>query len=154
MSDFDNNTQQNLPGFEDWPELKHNLLPDFNQVLAKRLAPTQQELPGFDPHALMVKKHKVETGEVPPDPTPEVKWPEKDVKALEDFCQQHGIMGYNCGRMHPIAALAMLKQQLGYDDRPLQERVPFGYEKAGTPNKYGPSFPYAQPADKRVIISG
>lgn len=52
-------------------------------------------------------------------------WPEKDMKALDEFCRKHGIVGYNCGKMNPIAALCMLKQKLGISDSSLQERIPY-----------------------------
>ncbi len=140
--------------FEEYPELP---IPDFNALLAQRLAPklTQPNLPGFDPHAVMVKKNKIEKGEIAPELPPEVKWPEDQVKALEDFCTKHGIMGFQCGRMSPIAALAMLKQKIGdYSETPLSERVPYGYERAGTPNRYNANFPYYRPQDKRQILAG
>lgn len=130
MSDFDNTTQPNLPGFEPYPEMKHSLLPDFNQVAAAKLGSG-----GFDPHKLMVQRKQLETGEVL-DVTPVQKWPEKDIKALEEFCAKYGILGFNCGRMSPVAALAMLKNQLGIVDGPLEERVPTGYQP------YSPVKPY------------
>ncbi len=52
-------------------------------------------------------------------------WPDKDMKALEDFCKKHGIIGYNCYKMNPIAALALLKQKLGIIDNSLQEKTPY-----------------------------
>ncbi len=52
-------------------------------------------------------------------------WPERDVEALEDFCRKYGIVGYNCGRMNPIAAIAMLKQKLGITDTSLKEITPY-----------------------------
>lgn len=52
-------------------------------------------------------------------------WPDKDMKALEDFCKKYGIVGYNCGLMNPLAALALLKQKLGVVDVSLQERTPY-----------------------------
>lgn len=64
-------------------------------------------------------------------------WPEKDIKALEDFCKKHGIVGYNCGRMNPIAALALLKQKLGIVDSSLQERTP-----------------YSNPSNKKILLNG
>jgi hypothetical protein len=131
-------------------------LPDFSNFMAQRIANKTKDLtPKFDPHNLMVKKHKETTGETPID-TPKFEWPEGDMKALNDFCEQNGIMGFNCGKMHPTAALAMLKSKVGnYKDVPLTERVPFGYEKAGGANPHNANFPYASPQKpNKVVIYG
>lgn len=156
-----NNTliKEGQEGFDSYPDIQSSYVPDFSQILAKRMATAvQPTLPGFDPHAVMVKKNQVEKGEIPAEPNiPTPKWPEKDVQALEDFCKQYGIIGFNTGRMPPIAALAQLKKMMGvdYTNVPLESRVPSGYQKIGTPhNNLSPNYPYQRPADKRTIISG
>lgn len=144
MSDFNQSNQQDLPGFEEYPDMKTSIVPDFGQLVAQRLGTIakQEAAGGFDPHALMVKKKEVNSGDVVDD-TPVQTWPEKDVQALEDFCKQHGIMGFDCGKMSPVAAMAMLKNMLGIVDGPLAERVPFGYEKLGAkPMIYNQNYPY------------
>ena len=141
--------------FEEYPDITTSAVPDFTQILKNRMVTgVQPNLPGFDPHAMMVKKNKIEKGEIAPDPLPEVKWPEKDIKMLEDFCQKCGIIGFSCGRMGPIAALAFLKNKMGLDNRPLSERIPFGYEKTGTKNIYSSNYPYQHPEDKRIVLGG
>jgi hypothetical protein len=40
----------------------------------------------------------------------------KDIQALEEFCQQYGIMGFNFGKMNPKSALRMLKGKMGIVD--------------------------------------
>jgi hypothetical protein len=127
MSNIDKSNQLNLPGFESWPEMQHSVLPDYNLFLSKK---TEQIKNGFDPHKLMVQKKQINSGEIASD-TPKKEWPEKDIKTLEDFCTKNGIVGYNCGKMHPIAALAFLKQYLGIVDGSLEERVPVSYQKIG-----------------------
>lgn len=126
MSDFDQTTQPNLPGFEPYPDMQHSLLPDFGQMMVKKMEANKAPN-GFDPHKLMVQRKQLDSGEVV-DVTPTQQWPEKDVKALEEFCAKYGILGFNCGRMSPVAALAMLKTQMGIVDGPLEERVPPGYQ--------------------------
>jgi hypothetical protein len=64
-------------------------------------------------------------------------WPEKDIKILDDFCKKHNIVGFNCGKMNPIAALALLKQKLGISDTSLQERTP-----------------YSNVMNKRILLNG
>jgi hypothetical protein len=141
--------------FEEYPDMTTSVIPDFTQILKQRVATAvQPSLPGFDPHAMMVKKNQIEKGEIAPDPVPEVKWPEKDIKALEEFCKKYGIMGFNCGRMSPTAAMAMLRNMMGIDERPLEDRVPYGYQKSGTPNLHSANFPYQHPTDKRVVLNG
>jgi regulator of replication initiation timing len=67
--------------FEEYPDITTSIIPDFTSILKSRAATAvQPNLPGFDPHAMMVKKNQIEKGEIVPDPVPEVKWPEKDVK--------------------------------------------------------------------------
>lgn len=134
-------------------------MPDMASVLAQRIAArnasTNPATPksGFDPYQTMVNKKSSETTEV--DPATIQRWPEESVKQLEDYCKKVGIVGFNAGRMHPIAALAMLKKQFGdFSDTPLEERVPEGFEKRGTPSGYGPNYPYSQAMQKKQIIHG
>lgn len=99
-------------------------MPDFNQMMAQRLnpVPPPPNASGFDPHKVMVNKKEMESSSSPEDVNIH-KWPEDDIKTLEDFCKQHGIIGFNCGRMSPIAALALLKAKLGIIDTiPVEQR--------------------------------
>jgi len=119
------NEQLNF-NFEEYPDLPTNF-PDYNQLLTQRVSSIKQTN-GFDPHKLMVQKKKMESGEIESN-IPSKLWPEKDIKILEDFCETHGIIGYNCGKMNPIAALCMLKQTMGIVEGPLEKRVPYGYQQ-------------------------
>lgn len=133
-------------------------LPDLGAVLAQRLAVKMGQTPTpppgtVDPYQLMMQRKKGESMEIAP--TVVQKWPEEDVKALEDYCARMGIMGFNCGKMNPVAALAMLKKQVGdFTGVPLEERVPEGYEKRGTPSAYGPNYPYTEAMRKKQILHG
>ena len=150
MSDINQNNQANLPGFEEYPDMQHSLMSDFNQVMTKRLGDVAPG--GFDPHKLMIQKKQSESGEIE-DTTPKQEWPEKDVKALEDFCAAHGILGFNCGKMSPIAAMAMLKRTMGIVDGPIEERVPFGYEKFGAKKPvFNANYPYMSMVKKKTIL--
>lgn len=131
MNDFNQSSNQTGEGFEEYKDMPISLASFISQKMAmKQSAAVEKEVPAFDPHKMMVNKFKMEKGEEV-EPIEAVKWPEKEVKALEDFCKQHGILGFNCGRMSPLAALAMLKSKLGIIDAPLEERVPYGYQKMG-----------------------
>jgi hypothetical protein len=85
------------------------------------LQPSQQSFmkqPSFDPLEMMIKrKQEMEsTGSFKVE-----QYNEDDVKELEEFCKKFGIIGFNCGRMSPKAALMMLKGKVGYREMPLQE---------------------------------
>lgn len=140
-------------GFEEYPTL-----PGFEQMFAQRIAQktaANAPLPPpgtVDPYQLMLQRQK---GETPASPLPPVQtWPEEDVKALEDYCKRMGIVGF-ATRQNPKLALMQLQKQMGdYSGVPLEERVPEGYEKLGTPNKYGPGYPYGAAVAKKQILHG
>jgi hypothetical protein len=46
----------------------------------------------------------------------------KDIQALEEFCQQYGIMGFNFGKMNPKSALRMLKGKMGIVDEKVNNK--------------------------------
>ena len=136
-------------------------MPDLSSVLTQRIMAKKAEASGttlpppgtVDPYQLMIQKKKGETAEI--DPSTIQKWPEEATKKLQDYCAKMGIFGFNCGRMHPIAALALLKKQVGdYSDVPLEERIPDGYEKRGTHSGYGPGYPYSQAINKKQVLHG
>jgi len=93
----------------------------------------------IDPYQMMLARKKQNKEEVL---SPVQTWPEEDVKKLEEFCRQHGILGFNCGSMSPLAALAFLKQKLGIVDTPSQTEG------------YGPNYPYTEALKKRMILHG
>jgi hypothetical protein len=130
-------------------------LPGFENLLQQRVAQKSVALPPpgtADPYNLMLQRKKGEIKEI--DPATIQKWPEEDVKELEDYCKRNGIVGF-ASRMNPKLALIQLKRQVGdYSGTPLEERVPEGYEKIGTPNKYGPSYPYSAAVAKKQILHG
>lgn len=73
---------------------------------AREISATQN-----DPiHQMLVRrKQGGEDTQIPPQQS----FPQEDIDALEKFCQKHGILGFNFGRMHPRAALNMLKNKMG-----------------------------------------
>ena len=143
-------------------ESLNSRIPDLGAVLAQRIAAKKAETAGttlppagtVDPYQLMLQKKRGETTEINPDTV--VKWPEESLTKLQDYCTKMGIIGFDCGRMHPIAALSMLKRQYGddYTDVPLEERVPAGYEKRGNNSGYGPNYPYTEAMRKKQILHG
>lgn len=137
-------------------------MPDLGAVLAQRIAARNAEATGtttppgvVDPYQVMLQKKREDANPSLVDTTNVVKWPEADVKKLEDYCAKAGIVGFNCGRMHPVAALAMLKQQFGdFSEVPLEERVPAGYQKMGTHSGYSSNYPYSEAMNKKQILHG
>jgi len=133
-------------------------IPDFAAVIAQRInqkqgTTTPAPTPSFDPYQAMLKRKEAETA--PIDPATIKQWPEEDVKRLQDYCERMGIVGFNCGRMNPIAAMAFLKGKFGgdYTDVPFEERIPSGYEKLGTEG-YEPNYPYSKAMQKKQILHG
>jgi hypothetical protein len=129
-------------------EIQRSKIPEFDAmvILQQRLAqkgssnssPSKGE---FDPYQMMVKKKEVNAGNIADD-TPTQSWPEEDIKKLEDFCKKMGIIGFNCGKMSPLAALAFLKQKLGIlDETPKSEG-------------YGPNYPYTEAIKKKMLLHG
>lgn len=137
-------------------------IPDLQSALAARIAAKQGTTvntanppPGtVDPYKLMVSRNrKMEASDI--DPGTIVRWPEEAVQALQDYCAKMGIVGFNCGKMHPSAALMMLKKQVGdYTDVPLEERIPDGYEKRGTHSGYSANYPYSEAMKRKQILHG
>ena len=128
MNDFNQSKTQQGQGFEEYPDMPI----DLNNVVTQR---TTQKQRSFDPHQVMVNKVKMDKGDSDAELPAVVQWPEEDVLALENFCKEHGLSGFSCGRMSPIAALAVLKSKLGIGDAPLAERIPYGYQKIGVEKK-------------------
>ena len=99
---------------EEWPSIGRGM---FGGMSMQR--PTAPRVPDFDPVALMTKKKQQE------DPTnsPIVNYDINDINELESFCRKYGIIGFNCGRMHPRAALRMLKMRMGIpnEEKPIVE---------------------------------
>ena len=130
-------------------------LPGFENILQQRIAQKTAPLPPpgtSDPYNLMLQRKKGEIKEV--DPATIQKWPEEDVKELEDYCRRNGIVGF-ASRMNPKLALMQLKRQVGdYSGVPLEERCPLGYEKLGVKPKYSPNYPYEEAIRKKQIIHG
>lgn len=145
--------------YDSYPDIS-NKLPDFGSVLAQRIvnknsdSVTSAPAGTFDPYKELIKKKQSETAEI--DPSTIKKWPDADVKKLQDYCEGMGIPAVNSGRMHPIAMLALLKQQYGdcYKNVPLEERIPIGYEKIGTHSGTGGSYPYTDAIRKKQILHG
>ena len=139
-------SQMNL-GFEEYPDLPTSIIPDFNQLLTKKIESVKQTN-GFDPYKLMIQKKNQELGEI--DETPIQRWSEKDVKVLESFCKEHGIVGFNSGNMSPIAALFLLKKKLGITEEGFNE-IPKGLEKL---HRYNPHYSYTEMIKKKTLING
>jgi hypothetical protein len=123
MNDSDN-VKKDLPGFEPYLEIKYDLSSNFDTLVSKN--PISTETKKFDPYKLMIKKVN---SEETIDTIPKQKWPEEEIKALKNFCEKNGIVGFNAGQMPPIVALAFLKNKLGIVDVPLKERIPYGYQQ-------------------------
>jgi hypothetical protein len=134
-------------------------IPDLNSALSARIAAkkgiTVTPPPGtVDPYRMMLqRKRKMDSGDLEPGPI--MRWPEEDVKALQEYCEKMGIVGFN-STLHPRIVLAQLKRQFGenYSGVPLDERIPNGFEKAGSGMRYNSSFPYSESMRPKQLLHG
>ena len=79
--------------------------------------PTSLNDPIFQ--SLVRRKQRGEDTNLPPIQ----EFPQEDINELESFCRKYGILGFNCGNMHPKAALRMLKMRMGIpnEEKPIVE---------------------------------
>lgn len=100
-----------MNNYESYPSV------DVSQLLLNKMQQSVAGVPPeFDPYAALVKRKKQQdSGELPPikDINPD------DLYELQQFCQLHGIVGFNCGKMNPKAALQMLKSRMGIRENPV-----------------------------------
>ena len=73
---------------------------------------------GFDPYEVMVRRKKRQDDPQALQEPAMQQHHTQDIVALEEFCQQHGILGFNCGTMSPRAALQFLKSKMGIREEP------------------------------------
>lgn len=66
--------------------------------------------PAFDPYQMLLRRKQQEED---PQSFPVIQYDEHDIRELEEFCKQYNIIGFNCGKMGPKAALNMLRNKLG-----------------------------------------
>jgi len=110
----------------EWPTVPMGNLQAM-MVMRQQSAPTPS-INGFDPYQAMLRRNQSnmpnESGYI----NAEVQqYDVKDIQALEEFCQQYGIMGFNFGKMNPKSALRMLKGKMGIqEEKPTPTTVLFG----------------------------
>jgi len=69
---------------------------------------------GFDPYQAILRRKQSNMPNEDGYINAEVQqYDPKDIQALEEFCRQYGIMGFNFGKMNPKVALQMLKNKMG-----------------------------------------
>ncbi len=109
-----------------WPSIGMDNLQAM-MVMRQQSAPTPS-INGFDPYQAMLRRKQSsvsdESGYINADVE---QYDVKDIQALEEFCQQYGIMGFNFGKMNPKSALRMLKGKMGIrEEKPTPTTVLFG----------------------------
>jgi hypothetical protein len=70
-----------------------------------------------DPIHMMMIKRKQQMDNQDNYLPPELKYKDNDIKELQEFCKQYGILGFNCGNMPPRTALRMLKNKMGISEK-------------------------------------
>jgi hypothetical protein len=82
-------------------------------VMRQQSAPVSS-INSFDPYQAMLRRKQSNVSDDSGYINADVQqYDPKDIQALEEFCQQYGIMGFNFGRMNPKSALQMLKNKMG-----------------------------------------
>ena len=96
----------------EWPTVGMDNLQAM-MVMRQQSAPVPS-INAFDPYEAMLRRKQSnvsdESGYINAEIT---QYDPKDIQALEEFCQQYGIMGFNFGKMNPKSALQMLKNKMG-----------------------------------------
>ncbi len=96
----------------EWPTVGMDNLQAM-MVMRQQSAPVSS-INAFDPYQAMLRRKQSnvsdESGYINAEVT---QYDPKDIQALEEFCQQYGIMGFNFGKMNPKSALQMLKNKMG-----------------------------------------
>ena len=112
------NLQRIKVDMEEYPSIGSGM---FGAMSMQR--PTATKVLDFDPVALMAKRKQQQ--DTPHNPTV-MEYDGEDILELQNFCQSHGILGFNCGRMSPKSALRMLKSRMGV---PLDDNISNGSKK-------------------------
>jgi len=77
----------------------------------------------FDPYQAMLRRKQSNVSNEGGYINAEIEqYDPKDIQALEEFCQQYGIMGFNFGKMNPKSALRMLKGKMGIIDEKVNNK--------------------------------
>jgi len=96
----------------EWPTLPMGNLQAM-MVMRQQSAPVSS-ISSFDPYQAMLRRKQSNVSDDNGYINAEVEqYDSKDIEALEEFCQQYGIMGFNFGKMNPKSALRMLKNKMG-----------------------------------------
>ncbi len=96
----------------EWPTVPMGNLQAM-MVMRQQSAPVSS-INAFDPYQAMLRRKQSNTSDDNGYINAEVEqYDPKDIEALEEFCQQYGIMGFNFGKMNPKSTLRMLKNKMG-----------------------------------------
>lgn len=105
----------------EWPTVPMGNLQSM-MVMRQQSAPTPS-INGFDPYQAMLRRNQSNVSDDNGYINAEVQqYDVKDIQALEEFCQQYGIMGFNFGKMNPKSALRMLKGKMGIVDEKVNNK--------------------------------
>jgi hypothetical protein len=96
----------------EWPTVPMGNLQAM-MVMRQQSTPVSS-INAFDPYQAMLRRKQSNTSDDNGYINAEVEqYDPKDIEALEEFCQQYGVMGFNFGKMNPKSALRMLKNKMG-----------------------------------------
>jgi hypothetical protein len=105
-----------------WPSIGMDNLQAM-MAMRQQSAPTPS-INGFDPYQAMLRRNQSNVSDESGYINAEVQqYDVKDIQALEEFCQQYGIMGFNFGKMNPKSALRMLKNKMGIVEKVNNKKI-------------------------------
>jgi hypothetical protein len=105
----------------EWPTIGMGNLQAM-MIMRQQSAPVPS-INGFDPYQAMLRRKQSNVSNEGGYINAEVEqYDPKDIQALEEFCQQYGIMGFNFGKMNPKSALRMLKGKMGIIDEKVSNK--------------------------------
>jgi hypothetical protein len=106
---------------EEWPTIGMCNLQSM-MVMRQQSAPVSS-INSFDPYQAMLRRKQSNVSNEGGYINAEVEqYDPKDIQALEEFCQQYGIMGFNFGKMNLKSALRMLKGKMGIIDEKVSNK--------------------------------
>lgn len=99
---------------EEWPSMNSNMFASMaNMGAMQTRVMAKSNDSGFDPYQTMLSRKKRQEDPIADQEPVGKQHNDGDIKALEEFCQKYGILGFNCGNMSPRAALTFLKAKMG-----------------------------------------
>ena len=112
---------------DEWPSINVDALGSFANSNVLQSQSTVNSVNGtFDPYQVMLNRKNRQIDLMDDNVSVVNHYSDNDVKELEEFCQQYGIFGFNCGEMKPKEALNLLKRKMGVIESAYNKKILYG----------------------------